>query len=109
MLRTEAILYHYFNKKSALMNGTVPAVPSGKLVVPAPANTVQVMDSAEIDERKSVELRLSRQAQHYAQILGHFLVVKNSDQIARAMNAHFERLTKYHRHLGRLAFKEREK
>jgi hypothetical protein len=40
--------------------------------------------------------RLPRQAAHYAQIVGHFLEVKESKQIARAMAAHFQRLAKYH-------------
>jgi DNA helicase-2/ATP-dependent DNA helicase PcrA len=50
----------------------------------------------EIAERKTSEQRLPRQANHYAQIVGHFLAVKNSTQIAGAMDAHFQRLNKYH-------------
>jgi hypothetical protein len=40
--------------------------------------------------------RLPRQAAHYAQIVGHFLEVKESKEIARAMAAHFQRLARYH-------------
>ena len=54
------------------------------------------MSDKEIAERKTSEQRLPRQANHYAQIVGHFLAVKNSTQIAGAMDAHFERLKKYH-------------
>ena len=54
------------------------------------------MSEDEIADKKSPEQRLPRQAEHYAQIVGHFLAVKNSAQIARAMNAHFERLKRYH-------------
>jgi len=46
---------------------------------------------------------LPRQAEHYSQIVGHFLVVKNSRGIAAAIHAHFERLQKYHRQLLGLA------
>lgn len=92
----EAKLFHHYDKQSPLMNGTIPAPPLPNTSIPQPAKTVQVMSDAEILERKSVELRLPRQAAHYALIVGHFLVVKNSNQIARAMNAHFQRLKKYH-------------
>jgi hypothetical protein len=102
MRQVESILYHHFHRQSRLMNGTVPPAPSRKHQIPKPKNVVQVMEEAEILERKVVELRLPRQAQHYAQILGHFLVVKNSRQIAGAMDAHFERLRKYHQVLGGL-------
>jgi hypothetical protein len=78
------------------MNGTIPPKPPNGMAVPEPKNKVQVMSDAEIAEKQEIELRLTRQAGHYAQIVGHFLAVKNSKQIARAMDAHFARLTKYH-------------
>jgi hypothetical protein len=92
---TENRLYHHFNKKSKLMNGTVPPIPP-KAPIPKAAVKVQVMSDKEIAERKTPEQRLPRQASHYAQIVGHFLAVKNSTQIAGAMDAHFQRLSKYH-------------
>lgn len=92
---TENRLYHHFNKTSKLMNGTVPPVPP-ETPIPSPSVKVQVMSDKEIAERKPPEQRLPRQANHYAQIVGHFLAVKNSTQIAGAMDAHFERLKKYH-------------
>jgi hypothetical protein len=92
----EAALFHNFNTKSRLMNGTNPLEPIHQIAVPEPANVIQVMADHEISERKSTEQRLPRQALHYAQLVGHFVAVKNSDQIASAMDAHFERLTKYH-------------
>ncbi len=57
----------------------------------------------EIAEKKEPTLRLPRQAEHYSQIVGHFLAVKNSKEIARAMQAHFVRLERYHRSLLNLA------
>ena len=92
----EATLFHHFNPLSRLMNGTIPQKPAPPRLVPEPSKKVQVMSDKEISEKKTIELRLPRQAEHYAQIVGHFLAVKNSDQIARAMDAHFERLSKYH-------------
>lgn len=92
---TENRLYHHFNNKSKLMNGTVPSVPP-EAPIPKPLVTVQVMSDKEIAERRTAEQRLPRQANHYAQIVGHFLAVKNSTQVAGAMDAHFERLKNYH-------------
>ena len=57
------------------------------------------MSDGEIAEKRDPALRLPRQAEHYSQIVGHFLAVKNSREIARAMNSHFERLAKYHKDL----------
>jgi hypothetical protein len=99
----EACLFHHFDKQSALINGKVPAKPSGSLDVPAPMQIIQVMSDDELNEKRDPALRLPRQAEHYSQIVGHFLAVKNSKEIARAMNSHFERLTKYHRDLLGLA------
>lgn len=98
----EARLFHYFHPKSELMNGTLPP-RSVRGKPPKPTQTVQVMADKEIAEKKDPTLRLPRQAAHYAQIIGHYLAVKNSPQIARAMNAHFERLQKYHMNLLRNA------
>jgi hypothetical protein len=92
-------LSHEFHEKSAIMNGKVPRKPTSQSSVPEPAQIVQVMSDAEIAEKKDPALRLPRQAEHYSQIVGHFLAVKNSKEIAGAIQAHFERLQKYHKNL----------
>lgn len=99
----EAALFHHFDKQSPLMNGKVPKVPTAKIKIPNPNQTVQVMSDSEIAEKRESSLRLPRQIEHYSQIVGHFLAVKNSKEIARAMQAHFARLEKYHRDLLKLA------
>ncbi|ARA79932.1 GIY-YIG nuclease family protein [Pseudomonas ficuserectae] len=94
----EAQLFHIFNIQFPLMNGTVPpSINYGS--APNPALVVQVMPPDEINKRRDPNQRLPRQANHYAQLVDHFLTVKNSAQIARAMDAHFGRLQKYHRTL----------
>jgi hypothetical protein len=95
----EAVLYHHFDPQSQLMNGTVPPVPPPGSVVPEPAQKITVMNPEEIAEKRDPVQRLPRQAAHYAQIVGHFLEVKQSKQIARAMSAHFQRLSRYHNSL----------
>ncbi len=99
----EDALFHEFHPKSALMNGKVPRVPAKRIKVPNPFQKIQVMSDAEITEKRDPALRLPRQAEHYSQIVGHFLAVKNSKEIAVAIQAHFERLQKNHRDLLQLA------
>jgi hypothetical protein len=98
----EARLFHTFNPQSSLMNGAVPP-DCGYGTAPKPTQIVQVMSDDEIKSRRDATQRLPRQAGHYAQIVGHFLAVKNSPQVARAMDAHFNRLQKYHKTLLGLA------
>ena len=99
----EDALFHLFHPRSALMNGRVPNVPSQSVEIPEPAQIIQVMADSEISEKRDPALRLPRQAEHYSQIVGHFLAVKNSREIAGAIQAHFQRLKRYHRELLNLA------
>jgi hypothetical protein len=102
----EAVLYHHFNPQSQLINGTVPALPSLRADIPEPEQKIQVMSDREIAEKRDPVQRLPRQAAHYAQIVGHFLEVKESKQIARAIAAHFQRLARYHQTLLGIAASE---
>jgi len=99
----ETALFHKYNQQSTLMNGKIPPPLSSPFEPPEPVEKIQVMTDAEIREKLDPALRLPRQVEHYSQIVGHFLAVKNSRQIAGAMQAHFERLQKYHRDLLGLA------
>lgn len=99
----EALLYHHFNSKSQLINGTVPPEPADASAVPEPEQKIQVMSDPEIAARRDPVQRLPRQASHYAAIVGHFLEVKESKQIGKAMAAHFQRLLRYHEKLLGLA------
>ena len=95
----EDALFHEFHEQSALMNGKIPPVPARRIKIPEPTQVVQVMSDEEIAEKRDPDLRLPRQAEHYSQIVGHYLAVKNSPEIAVAIQAHFQRLEKYHRQL----------
>ncbi len=98
----EATLFHDFHARSPLMNGKAPkSAPA--LSLPEPGQILQVMTDTEIVEKQDSALRLPRQAEHYSQIVGHFLAVKNSREIALAIEAHFSRLERYHRKLLSLA------
>lgn len=98
----EDALFHHFHRQSPLMNGKIPRSRIDA-VVPDPMQIVQVMADSEIAEKRDPALRLPRQAEHYSQIVGHFLAVKNSREIALAIQAHFSRLETYHRRLLSLA------
>lgn len=92
----EVALFHAFHPKSALMNGKIPPKPLTQITIPDPTQIVRVMSESEITEKKDPALRLPRQAEHYSQIVGHFLAVKNSREIAGAIDAHFARMERYH-------------
>lgn len=92
----EADLFFNFDRQSQLMNGQTPSLAAINIIIPSPSETIQVISGEDLSERLSPEVRLPRQAQHYAQLVDHYLVVKQSAQIARSMQAHFERLKKYH-------------
>ena len=92
----EARLFHKFDKISQLVNGKIPRDDVVGGTVPEPAQVIQILSEDELQEKLSPEQRLPRQAAHYAAIVDHFLAIKNSAEISRAMNAHFERLGKYH-------------
>lgn len=92
----EANLFYNFDKQSQLMNGQTPREAMTSTKIPDPSEVIQVISDEDLAERLSPEVRLPRQAQHYAKLVDHYLVVKQSEQIARSMQAHFERLKKYH-------------
>jgi Uri superfamily endonuclease len=95
----EAALFHHFNRQSQLMNGATLTLPPADFTIPDPEQEVQVMSDEEVMEKRDEAQRLPRQATHYAQIVAHFVAVKNSPQIALAMDAHFQRLKTYHQRL----------
>lgn len=96
--RLEGFLFHQFDAQSTLMNGTIPPDP-GALPFPVPEKVrVQLLPSEEIEIRRDPSRRLPRQSQFYFQLLDHILNVKDSPELRRSLQAHFNRLTKYHQH-----------
>lgn len=95
----EATLFHEFDPKSQLVNGKIPPFSQEVTQLPEPAQQVAVMSESERLDKLSPEQRLPRQAQHYASIVDHFLTIKDSSEVSRAMSAHFDRLQKYHRQM----------
>lgn len=102
----EATLFQAFHARSKLFNGSILRSAGAAGVVPHWTQRVQVLSDDDIASRRDPAQRLPRQASHYAAIVSHFVTVKNSDEIARAIEAHFERLQKYQGLLLRSAISE---
>jgi DNA mismatch endonuclease (patch repair protein) len=82
----EAVLFKAFDRKKALMNGSIPVLSrraSGK--IPPPAQTVQVMSDEDIKVRRDPMLRLPRQIEHIGRLVDHILSVKDSSQLRRSL------------------------
>ncbi|TKT73884.1 GIY-YIG nuclease family protein [Afipia massiliensis] len=92
----EARLFKTFDKRKALMNGSIPNL-SRKVPqkIPSPAQTIQVMSDEDIKVRRDPMLRLPRQIEHIGRLVDHILSVKDSAQLRRSLAAHFERLDAY--------------
>ena len=96
----EAFLYHQFDAQSTLMNGNIPLDP-GRFEFPIPDKMhTQLMPAEEIEIRLDSSRRLPQQSQFYFQLLDHILNVKDSRELRRSLQAHFHRLTKYHRRVS---------
>lgn len=91
----EATLFHHFNARSPLMNGSVPILPRSPLAVTEPAQTIQVMPDDEIARRLEPSARLPRQIEHYGRLVDHYLNVKDSAELRVSLEAHFARLCRY--------------
>ena len=55
------------------------------------------MTDEEIARRRDPATRLPRQIEHYGRLVDHYLNVKNSAELRVSIEAHFERLMRYHR------------
>lgn len=78
------------------MNGKVPIRPERTPVIPDRLSEVQVLPDDAIISRKQLSQRLPRQVDHYSQLIKHYLAVKDSKELRLPMEAHHERLTRYH-------------
>lgn len=93
----EHVLYHRFHRKSRLMNGSVPPNP-GRLAFPEPQRSrVQILPDAEIASRVRPEHRLPRQIAQFNQLMDYILIVKDAEHLREALQAHFERLSRYYK------------
>lgn len=91
----EAELFHLFDEQSPLMNGSRPPV-LGTDLAGEPEQILEILPKFEIDRRRKPDERLPRQVTHYLRLIDHYLIVKNSKELELALDAHFERMKRYH-------------
>ncbi len=91
----ESALFHEYDTKSTLMNGTVPAVPESHGAIPA-CESLQVLPDDEIARRQEPRYRLPRQAQQAASLLDYIIETMDKKHLRRSLHAHYERLQKYY-------------
>lgn len=94
----ENYLFHQFDPQSSLMNGKIPpAQPTLGADLPDP-QTIIVMDEGERQKRLDPALRLPRQIEQYQRLVDYIQNVKDAAHLKRSLQAHFQRLIKYHDH-----------
>lgn len=95
--KLEAHLFHQFDAKKRLMNGTIPMQPPNPLPFKVPEKTeTQILPEEERLSRIRPALRFPRQIEHLGRLVDQILVVKDSKELHRALVAHFERLKSYY-------------
>lgn len=93
---TENHLFHRFDKETPLMNGKIPPVQTQlPFALPQP-QIVEVLEPAERLKRLDPALRLPRQIDQYQRLVDYIQNVKNAAHLKRSLQAHFQRLVKYH-------------
>ncbi|MGX0902981.1 hypothetical protein ACSSV8_001550 [Roseovarius sp. MBR-79] len=94
--RLEAHLFNEFDPCVRLMNGKGMLVPDQPVDVPE-KQVIQVIEEDERINRQDPALRLPRQIMQYNLLVDYILNVKDAAHLKRSLDAHFERLVKYHR------------
>ncbi len=91
----DADIFAEFDQVMTLMNGK--ALPPSMLAPQRPEKqVVQVVAEAERIDRLDPAKRLPRQIQQYNLLVDYILNVKEADHLKRSLQAHFERLVRYH-------------
>ncbi|MFK7834799.1 MAG: GIY-YIG nuclease family protein [Sulfitobacter sp.] len=90
----EAIFAHY-DAQMSLMNGK--SLTAAAPVDPWPERQhVQVIEEADRQLRLDPAQRLPRQIQQYNLLVDYILTVKDATHLKRSLEAHFQRLVRYH-------------
>lgn len=96
IIRLEAHLFNTFDSCVRLMNGKAMVAPDHRVHVPE-KQSVQVIEEGERINRQDPALRLPRQIMQYNLLVDYILNVKGTMHLKRSLDAHFERLVRYHR------------
>lgn len=91
----ENTLFDLFNLEQPLMNGKGLVMTGPPVTVPE-KQSIQIIDEAERLNRLTPSQRLPRQIQQYNLLVDYILNVKNAPHLKVSLDAHFQRLIKYH-------------
>lgn len=92
----EGAVFVQYDAEQALMNGKIEHGPAGPVVWPD-KQVVQVIEETERVQRLQPAQRLARQIQQYNLLVDYILNVKDAAHLKRSLEAHFQRLVKYHK------------
>ena len=92
----EAALFQRFYAKKPLMNGKVLPLRSNTVKEPE-RQKIQVIEEGERQRRLRPDQRLERQIRQYGILVDYIQTVKSAPHLKRALDAHFERLVRYHK------------
>jgi Uri superfamily endonuclease len=92
----EAALFSLFDTQSTLMNGKLLSATSELSFELPERQVIQVVEENERCLRLKPEQRLPRQISQYLHLVDYILTVKDAAHLKRSLDAHFERLVKYH-------------
>ena len=91
----ENTLFDQFNREQPLMNGK-GLVANGPAATVPDKQAIQIIDEQERQSRLTPSQRLPRQIQQYNLLVDYILTVKNAPHLKVSLDAHFQRLVKYH-------------
>lgn len=91
----ECWLFNEFDANQKLMNGKSLLKSKRPSIVP-PRQRIQVIEENERQDRLAPDQRLPRQIMQYNTLVDYILNVKNAPHLKRSLDAHFERLVRYH-------------
>ncbi len=92
----ERSIFAHYDAELPLMNGK--AMVFGETAMAWPdKQVVQVIEEEERQSRLSPSNRLPRQIKQYDLLVDYILTVKEASHLKRSLDAHFERMIRYHR------------
>lgn len=92
----EAALFQRFDAEKPLMNGKVLPLRAERIEEPE-KQMIQVIEEGERQRRLRPDQRLERQIRQYGILVDYIQTVKSAPHLKRALDAHFERLVRYHK------------
>ena len=92
----EGAIFTHFDAQQALMNGKIEPEPQVPVLWPD-HQRVQVIEESERLQRLDPAQRLPRQISQYNLLVDYILNVKDAAHLKRSLDAHLQRLVKYHK------------